>query len=343
MEKNIKDSEGLFRGLLKVAFSIDILTNLSQVQLEILSYLVVDERTPIQIKKKRKTSIQAVRKIISKLRAKGLINKFNRPNIDVVEMATPYSKDEGGYSTSHPHDSLKKYRLHGQNMTIKILKTSKQYWKILTKLTQKTIKHNTIQLYRNKLVVYSNTFFYSDDVDDCFRKSDAYWTQFFRIIENELGITIINGKYTSIYQFRCHIGKVGDSLAQQVIKKKLKYEVVDDLGRVRLIIDNSKRLFEKEAVDNRLCQDDMRRIGDFELDMIEMKEDLTLSDVANFMKHSTPILNKTNVIDNRIEEISKFFPALEEYNENIVLHLEVQREQLKTQKLLQNLIEKKLK
>ena len=332
------EGKGLFEGLLGVAFSSDIIEKLSQTQQEVLYYLTVDNLTPIQIQKKRKTSIQAVRKTINKLRDKGLINKLNRPNVEVVDIATPYSKDEGGYSLSHPKGSLKIFRLHGQNMSIKILKISKAFLKVLNTITQKNIKGNTIQIYRNKLVIYSRTSFYADDVDECFRASDIYWTQFFRILENELGVMLINGKYTSIYQFRCHIAKTNDPLAKKVIKKKLKYEVRDDLGRLRLLIDNSKKLFEKEAVESRLCQDDIKRIGNFELDMIEMVEDLKLSDIMNFMKSSTPILNKTNNMSNRIEEISNFFPALKEYNENLKLHLKVQREQLKTQKAIQELI-----
>ena len=346
MEKEFKKGGGLFSDLLGLVFGGDVISDLPKVQVEVLYYLVIDKMSPIQIHKKRKTSIQATRDTIYKLRAKGLINKLNRPNVDVLGKTSTENevpKNEGAYFSSHPDKSLNKFRLHAQNISVKILKTSSQYFRILKHKTQFTLKGNTIQLYRNKVVIYSNTSFYSDDVDSCFSDSDVYWTSFMRILENELGLSLVNGKYTSIYQFRCHVGKTGDNLAKQVIKQKLEYEVLDDIGRIRLIIDNSKGLFEKEAIDNRLCQDDMKRIGNFELDLIEMKEDLTLSNVLDFMKMSTPILSKTNVMSSKIDELTMFFKGINEYNKNIKLHLEVQREQLKTQKVLQKLIEEKLK
>ena len=190
MVKNKDKGGGVAFDTEGVAFSSGMHNNLPKTQRQVLTYLVVDGLSAMQISKKRNTSVQAVRNVIRKLRAKGIINNLNHLNTDVSEKATPlkpHPKDRGGYSNNYPN----KYRLHGQNITIKILKTSKKYWKILNSTSQKTIKSNTIQLYRNKLVIYSNTSFYNDDVDECFNDSDEYWTQFFRILENELNITIV--------------------------------------------------------------------------------------------------------------------------------------------------------
>lgn len=330
MKNRLKRGDHLFldkvKDLLNLAFSGDKVRKLHQVQCEVLYYLTIEKLSPLEIKDERKTSIQATRQTINKLKALGLINCLNRPNEDVLGVTSSNVQDVSTSFSSHPTSPLKKYRLHGQNMTVKILKTSKQYWKILKEKTQEICMGNKVQLYRGKLTIYSRQSFYADEVDESFNMSDDYWTIFMRVLENQLGLNLVNGKYTTIFQFRCHIAKVGDDLARRTIRNKLNYAVIDDLGRLRLIIDNSKGLFEKEAVDHVLCQDDMKTIGNFELDMLELKqktdEELKLSDILDFMKSSSNLHSNTN---GKVAEISLWMSGIAEYNENIKLHMEVMK------------------
>lgn len=322
-------------GLLRVGFDSSINDNLGLVQLEVLYKLCVDLMTRKQIAESRKVKPQAIGNIINKLRAKGLIDKHNYPNVEIKLGGCSHQKNEGGSFSIHPKKTLGEYRLHGENMSVKILKTSLKYMKLLEEKSQLPKKNNTVMLYRGKLVIYSNTSFFSDEPDDCDIQSNHYWTQFYRILENELGITIINGSKTKIYQFRRHIGRTNDPLAQKVIKQKLHYQVIDDLGRERLIIDNSGKLFEHEATDKKLCIDDIKVIGDFDLNLIEGK--FKPMEIKNQVNSLETIYTNTS---HDIHSLMQSLPALNEYNKNLKLHIQVQQEQLKTQKDIQRLLKK---
>lgn len=280
-------------GLLRVAFSSSVVSNLADTQQEILYYLTVEKFNAPKIAKIRKTSPQAVRKIIKKLRKLALINNKNLPNYEV----------DIGRGSSPPHPSgpqkklMREYRLHAQAMVLEILSTSKKYFKILDCKTKDFHKKNSVQYHRRKLVIYSNTFFFGDTIEECFNKSDSYWTQFYKRLENDLGVVIVKGTKTNIYQFRCHIADVNNPLAVKVVTNKLKYKVIDDLGRVRLIIDNSHGLFEKEAVERNLCGEDLEKLGEFELDIIS-REGLKPSEAKEWITGIKEVLELKQQQDN---------------------------------------------
>jgi len=250
-------------GLLGVSFSIHVLESLGPIQLEILYKYWVDDMPVKKIANSRKTSENAVKNIKSKLIKNGVIDKFWRP----IKGTKTYQKNGGGSPTLSPQNSKGLYRLHGQNHVIEILSTSKQYLK-LNFPNQFELDNNTIILYRRKILIYSNTFFYDDVPDNCFEKANVYWNNLILRIAAKYNIKLIDGQNTKINIFKQHIAKTNDALAQKVINNKLNYEFRDDLNRLRLIIDNSKGLWEFEAVDAELCQDDINIIKNIDGDYI---------------------------------------------------------------------------
>jgi len=264
------------KGLLGVSFTTDVLENLGETQLEILHNLCVDYMTVKEIAKGRQTSQSAVKNIIYKLRQKTLIDKLNRPIVNAIA----YKSDGGGSSTLPPQNKKGLYRVHGQNHTIKLLATSKRYFDLLNKKSSIIVEDNIIMIYRRKIVIYGNISFYDDIPDNSFEKSHVYWHNFFIRLEKDLGVKLYDGIHTEIKRFRCHIAKTNDPLAKIVIGHKLKYKYIDDLGRSRLEIDNSKGLMEFEAICSETCQEDINIIRDFQGDLIT-KEHYLPSDIKN--------------------------------------------------------------
>jgi len=302
-----------FKGLVRVGFDIDVINNLGDVQKEVLFYLCVEFMTPKQITNKRKTSAEATRVLINKLIAKALINKDYIAITGIKQGGTLPNKKGGGWVSVHPNNSKGEYRLHGQNHSLKILSTSLKYFKKLKEGNKIPLETNTIMLYRRKIVVYSNLSFFDDVPNLCFEKASIYWDNFFRQLENDLGIKLINGSHTQIKQFRCHIAKTNDPLARKVIDKDLFYEVRDDIGRLRLLIDNSKGLFEFEAVDNELCQEDINKKRDYDLDIID-KEGLKPSESKEWVDNFKTVL-ETN--QSQHNEVLLMFKAQLKLNENV--------------------------
>ncbi len=289
VEKTYKKTRGsptptLMR-LQKVPFDIEVLEELSEIQLDILCKLCVDFMSRKEIAKSRNVSPQAIGKVIRKFRKEGIIDNFNRPNTDIKPQGSPTPKKGRGSSPDNPKNN-KLFRLHGENMSAKILKTSPKYMKLIEKKSQFPIKGNKVMLHRRKVVIYSSTSFYDKDPRECERKSNDYWTNFYRILENELGIRIIMGVKTEIYQFRRHIGRINDPLAKNVIQERLYYRVVDDLGQERLIIDNSGNMAEHEATHKELCIDDIEKIAQYDLDIIT-KEHFKPSEISALFKKLT--------------------------------------------------------
>ena len=277
--KKIDTSHPYNLRLLEVSFSVDVLDKLPGVEKEILCKLTVDRMTVKQIAKQRGTSLSAVKNMIKKLRNKNLMDKLYNPITNNLTFT-----DEGSSPTLSPQHDQGLYRLHGQNHSCIILSTSHNYFKILEKNSKLYLDSNTVMLHRRKIIIYSNTSFYDNNPDLCFEKSNVYWHNFIIKLEKMLGIKIIDGMRTEIKIFRCHIAKTDDMLAKKVITNNLMYKVKDDLGRTRLIIDNSKGLFEFEAVDTRLCQDDINRIKDFHDDLIT-KDSLLPSELTGWINN----------------------------------------------------------
>jgi len=250
---------------LSVSFSGEVLENLKEVQREILHYLVVDFETPKSISNYRETSHSATKNIIAKLRKKGLIDNLNRP---IKDLKTYKNNLEGSPSLA-PQNSEGLYRVHSEHHTISLKGTSARYLKFIDgAIKKKEIEKNTIMFHRRKIVVYSNTSFYDDVPDEAFEKSSIYWHNFFLGLQSNHGIKIYDGENTDIRRFKCHIAKTNDPLAKKVITHNLKYKFIDDLGRGRLEIDNSKGLYEFEAICNETCQDDINIIKDYQGDLI---------------------------------------------------------------------------
>lgn len=243
---------------------------LTKNQEEVL-YLLLDERlTPKQIAKNKGVSRQAVYKTISKLKENGYIKE--------VELNTYFS---GGsqrlYSTSS--NKLNEYRLHGERLTIKILRVSEKYINMLEKKNHDIFDRNNIRLYKDSIVIYSNRDFWGDSVNKCVKLSLDYWNRFITRLENRYGVHLLTYNTSNIKEFGGEIAKVNDYTARKLNLMGEKLKVFDDKGRLRLIVDKSFNFNELEAVHKDLYVEDMSHIEKYYNSILESKELMTPSEM----------------------------------------------------------------
>lgn len=233
------------------------LDSLSKEQQEIHKYLIRDFLTPKQIAEKRKTSLNAVYKTISKLKKYNILNKN-------------YNK-LGGFNNNRSWENPKtnSLRLHGQRFTIEILDITNKYINDLKSKNRTSIDNNTIFMYDKELVIYSNKDFWGYSVDNCFEQSSLYWNNYLRTLENDLNIILIKPRKCNIKDFGCHIARINDPLAKEINFNKEQLKVYAPDGKLRLIVDNSFNLDELEAVHKDTSPKDMKKVEKMYKEILE--------------------------------------------------------------------------
>lgn len=147
----------------------------SKVQDSILKDLLENFLTVKQIANRRKTSVQAVYNCIKKLKKKGLIFGTCRGGLK----STTYG-GRGGFN------STKKYRLHGQQFHIALLRKSE--------FRNRTIRYKgaTINMYRDSIEVYAGSNeFTADTPQQAYDSSMLFWLTFFYRIEDKFKLFFI--------------------------------------------------------------------------------------------------------------------------------------------------------
>jgi len=183
-------------------------------------------------------------------------------------------------------------------------------------------KKYTIWINKDSLTIYSNNSYYSDN---------ALHSKFYALKDVDNLVQELKGRYNfkgkyGIEVFREHYGLIFNKFAKWLIGKNKKLYVQDIKGKTILWVDNSRKddigLTEFEA-------DDPQRINSAD-DFFKSKE-------KTGWKDDTP---KVETNTKEIANLKGVFPAMEEYNKNLKLHIAVQEEQLKTQKEMQKLLKK---
>src|SRR3989304_1663507 len=135
---------------------------LTQAEEEVLDLLTAEYLTQKQIALRRKTSIQAVSKIVKKLKQKGAFTK------GLVKVEKEGVGIQPSVFSPHPWEmpwrTENQLRIHNQQWDIKILYKSEKSLKLLEKASEIEVDSNKINLWENKPDIYSNQSIYGDDV-----------------------------------------------------------------------------------------------------------------------------------------------------------------------------------
>ena len=228
-------------------------SELSKDQQEVLDMLTKEYEIPRNIAIRRKTTVQAVYKIINKLKGKGYLTRgFNRG----------LKKTE---TTKHfkPPKHLKNYiRLHNQEWNIRIIYKS-NFFKKLPKNKVIFIDSNTIRIYEDSIEIYSNELlkFEAEDEWRATALSFNYWQRIFTRLENKLKITIIKEGYNNISLVNYHYAEVNNELAKEYNEKKVKLNIYGtEDGKLWFKIDHSWNLDEAECVHPIKAKPDTTRV-----------------------------------------------------------------------------------
>src|SRR3990167_10179093 len=144
--------------------------------------LITDEFLTIkQIAQRRHCSIQAIYKIIAKIKKKGYLGI----GLNKVEKVEPtYNQSD--------------LRLHAQELNIKILWQDSNYQKQLEKSNVLFLDSNTIRLYKNSIEIYSGQSFLGKEVNEAENKSLTYWQHFLTRLEHDLKISLLKNRARNI-------------------------------------------------------------------------------------------------------------------------------------------------
>lgn len=264
MKKSIKERKAKVR------------PNLTANQIQVLNWLLKDRLTVDQIKQiKGLNRPNAIYNTISILRKKGYLTKSLKIESSLIKQL--------------PKD--KHLRLHAEGFTIKILYKNNNYTKLLKSKNKDIREGNTIELYKDKLVVYSNKDFFGSTVDECFKLSSLYWDRFLRVLENDYNIILVKARNTKIYRFRQHIADLRNPISKYIIKQNQHFKVYDDEGNIRLIVDHSF-IAEFEAVNNKYCKQDVERLESFHKDIILKPESFNISELSMLCRDNTININR---------------------------------------------------
>lgn len=206
--------------------------DLSDQQKEIL-HLVTDEFLTLkQIAQRRKTSLQAVYKIIKKLKEKGAFDGgLNR--VEKVE------------STFNPSD----LRLHGQEFNIRILYQDNRYQQQLMKSNLEFMDGNSLRLYKNSIEIYSGQSFFGKDINETEKRSLDYWRRFLARLEHDWKITLLKPRARNIKIVNQHWARGNSEISDNAVKEKVRVWVyAEEDGKLCFITDDSFGFREDETL-----------------------------------------------------------------------------------------------
>lgn len=225
---------------------------LSETQKEILDMLTKEYETPKRIALRRKTTVQAVYKVIRKLIKKGYLTRgFNKGLKKSQSTKDFFYKGKGKY-----------IRLHGQEWNIKIIYKSRFYNK-LPKNKVIFSDGNTIRIYKDSIEVYSNENlkFEAEDEQKATAMSFNYWQKIFNRLENKLKVTLIKEGYHNIELVNHHYAEVNNELAEEYNEKKVKLNIYStEDGKLWFKIDHSWNLHEAETLHPETAKPDITKV-----------------------------------------------------------------------------------
>ncbi|MBI3051695.1 hypothetical protein HYY74_04535 [Candidatus Woesearchaeota archaeon] len=228
---------------------------LTSLQREIFDLLTKDNLTVTQIACRRKTSSQAVYKVITILKKKGkLVGLFNEW----------IKKPEPLINHTEKKLILPYFRLHNQQWTARMLEKSEFYEKLLLKCNKINIEGNTVMLHANSVGIFSakDLSFDAQDAQKATEDSFNYWNRIFTIVENDLKIVLVKNRYQNVKLVNQHYAEVYNEFAKDCIEKKIKVRVyATEDKKLWFLIDNSKGNPEAEFIHPKTAKQDSERLA----------------------------------------------------------------------------------
>lgn len=220
-------------------------TKLTKAELEVLNLITDSYLTIKQVSLKRNCSVQAIYKILSKLRKKGAITRGLKKVENFQPTIQPFSK----------------IRLHGQEFNIKIIWQDNKYQTILQKSNLIYIDGNTIRLYGNSIEIYSGHNFFAENEQIATRKSLDYWRKFFIRLEHDLKIILVKPRSANIRIVNQHYARTDSELSESAIERgeRLRIYAVED-GKLAFTTDDSFGFREDETLHPKTAQKDRGKI-----------------------------------------------------------------------------------
>jgi len=264
---------------------------ISKIEKEILDLITIEFLTVKQIALRRDTSLNAVYKIIKKLKQKGVYDAgFNR--VEKVE------------STKSLNPLFQ--RLHGQEFNIKIIKKSDKYFHAKQRGNTQFIDGNTLRLFNDSIEIYSGQSFFEKDEQRATATSLAYWQRFMARLEHEFDIILIKPRVQNINLVNQHYGEIDSEMAKDSLnrKEKIKIQTEDD-GKIWFLIDNSWNLKEMETIHPETAKQDMtkvqKQVNDWRLNNPPTNSELS-TNLNNLIKVATDDMIKREEYSNDIVE-----------------------------------------
>ena len=285
-------------------------TELTSTEKEIL-HLITDEFLTIkQIAQRRKTSVQAVYKLINFLKKKGVLGI----GLKKVEKVEP---------TYLPTD----LRLHGQEFNIRILYQDNKYQAQLNKSNILFLDSNSIRLYKNSIEIYSGQFFYGKTINEAEIKSLEYWKRFLARLEHDLTIILVKNKARNIKIVNQHWARGDSEICDDSRKYRERVWVyAEEDGKLAFITDDSFGLKEDETIHPFTSKPD-RKAVDKQVNDWRLNNPPTNSELAINQAETTLNIKKTNQMINNLIGLQKGVPkALNLFKQQIESHLKLIQE-----------------
>lgn len=278
--------------------------SLTKTEKEILHLLIEEFLTIKQIASTRKTSIQAVYKIIKSLKKKGAYNS----GLKKVEKIEP---------TYNQND----IRLHGQEFNIKIIRQDEKYQKLLEKSNILFLDGNSVRLYKNSIEIYSGQSFYGKEQNEAEKKSLDYWNRFFSRLEHHTGVILIKPRSRNIKIVNQHYARGNSEICNNSIKNKERIWIMaEEDGKLAFITDDSFGFREDETVHPITAKIDRKaidkQINDWRLNNPPTNSEINLNlnkAVTILVSNQDLIVGLPEVIGNLQKEIKSHLKLIKEY------------------------------
>jgi DNA-binding CsgD family transcriptional regulator len=219
---------------------------LTNTQNEVL-HLLNEGLSPRQIGIRRGTSRQAVYRITGQLKKMGRYNP-------IIPQETMVANCRCGRQPSNMKGPA--VRLHGQEFNVKILHKGNRFKDHPGKVIN--IEGNTVRVYRDSLEIYGTASFIASNEHKATAESMAYWSRFFRKLENDLNVILVKSRKQNITLVKSHYAEINNEMARdcEVNNKKVQIFARDD-GKLWFLIDNSFNFWEAETVHTQTSKQDM--------------------------------------------------------------------------------------
>lgn len=281
-----------------------LILKVTNAEKEVAFYLTEEFLTVKQIALRRKTSVQSVYKIIKRLKEKGVIDN-QKKKVENTDIAL---------DNHHP------IRLHKYHLRVNIIFKDTRYKGIRERANIVDVDGNTIQLFRDSILVRVDKNFYGDKAEKCLFKATEYGNRLLRKLEDQLKIILVKPRYQNIKMFNLHFAEVNNEIATEYEQDGSKLRLyADEDGKLAIIIDKSFNFRELEFIHPDTATQDtenvLRHIRDWrsnpetptntEIERLvhELRKDM--QEIALLIKeNATATLNNTNLAGIQAEQLS---------------------------------------